>query len=396
MLLSVLSLLILGIWVHICVRNARAVAGLGDLPEPLPSHDSASLPRLSVIVAARNEEEAIGECLDRLMAQDLPDLEVVVVNDRSTDRTAEIINAAAAHEAAAHQPLRHRITPIHLTDQDLPPGWLGKCNALSRGAKAASGDWLLFLDGDILLAPQALRHAVAHAQGQGAGMLALLPSMLPGSALEQSLMLVFSMGFLYKFNPAHAMDPDKPDYIGVGAFNMVRRDAYDAIGGHEKLRLMIIDDVALGGFVKRAGYRLAVASGSDLVRVRWYPSVWSMVVGLEKNAFAGVNYSLPKAIGACVAIGLMYLVPLFLLVLAPWPVGLFALPSVLLLPLIGWVAGRRQSFGGVLPGLLLPVGGLLFIITMMRSAIVTLRQGGVKWRDSFYPLSELRQFTLPD
>jgi GT2 family glycosyltransferase len=394
LLLALFALAVFALWIHICQRSIAALRGLQTLPEPPDSEDPSTLPRLSVVVAARNEEAAIGECLRRLMDQDLPNLEVVVVNDRSTDRTGAIIDEMAAAQNQLHT--GHRITPVHLSDADLPEGWLGKCNALHRGAAQASGDWILFLDGDILLDPQALRHALSHAHRTNAGFLTLFPGMIPGSALEQAFMMVFAIGFLYKFNPSYAMDPNRPEYIGVGAFNMVRRDAYEAIGGHEPLRMMIIDDVALGGLVKRAGFPLAVASGSHLVRVRWYPNVLSMVLGLEKNAFAGVDYSLPKAIGASLVVAVLYLAPLMICLLAPWPAALCALPSVILLPLIGLVAARRQPFGGLVPGLLLPIGAILFIITLMRSAIITLRQGGVRWRDSFYPLHELRQFTLPE
>jgi hypothetical protein len=209
------------------------------------------------------------------------------------------------------------------------------------------------------------------------------------------MMLAFSLAFIYRFHPAHAMNPKRPEYIGVGAFNMVRRDAYEAIGGHAPLRMMIIDDVALGAFVKRAGFPISVASGGDHVRVRWYPSVLSMIVGLEKNAFAGLDYSLTKTLMACLGLFLLAIAPVLMVVFAPWPSSLLALPSALLLPLLGWAAARRQAFGGIIPGLLLPLGTVLFIFTLLRSAIMTLRQGGVRWRDSFYPLADLRRFTLP-
>jgi glycosyltransferase involved in cell wall biosynthesis len=385
------SAAILGLWIHIVLRNMTSLRALKPLAQPAPD---LPLPKLSVVVAARNEEAAIAECLNRLLAQDITDLEIIAVNDRSTDRTGEIIRDLAQKVAQGPAGEHRQIRPIDI--ESLPAGWLGKCHALQRGSEQATGDWLLFLDGDVLLDPHALRWAVAAAQNQGAGFLTLFPGMIPGKLLERSMMIVFAMGFLYKFSPARAMDPNSPDFIGVGAFNMIRRDYYQRLGGHEPLRMMIIDDVGLGALAKRNGVPVFVADGAEVVRVRWYPSLMSMIRGLEKNAFAGLRYSLRRTILASVAVLALYWGPLLFLIFGPLLAKISALPAVLLLPVMGYMAARKNGFGGLLPGLLLPIGSLLFVFTVLRSAAITLCRQGVSWRDSFYPLSELRQHTLPD
>lgn len=247
-----------------------------------PSEATAgSLPPISVIVAARNEATAIASCVEGLLQQDYPAdrLEVLVVDDGSSDGTAEIVRRIAGSLPPVGRP-RLRI----LSAGALPAGWTGKSHACSRGAAEASGTWLCFVDADTVAAPPLLRTAVTEARARGMALLSLEPFQDLRTFWER---VVIPSGFLLIafLNDLRAVnDPAAPDAAGIGQFLLVRRDVYDAVGGHAAVRADIIEDTALARAAKRSGARIGILGAGDLIRVRMYTGFRALWEGFSKNA----------------------------------------------------------------------------------------------------------------
>lgn len=336
-------------------------------------------PLVSVVIAARDEEQRIGETLNRLLASDYPHLEVILANDRSTDSTSEIAAAIAKDDA------RLRIVTI----DDVPEGWLGKTNAMTQAANLATGEFLLFTDGDIQFSPDAIRLAMRYSLDRKLDHFCLFPSMETQGWPECVLVSFFAMLFAFGTQPWLRSLRFPSAYYGIGAFNLVRRSAYDAVGGHDSIRLDILDDVKLGKllFNHRAAADCLVAE--DAVRVRWQSSAWGVIRGLEKNAFAAMSYSLIKMLGFSMFFGMIFFAPIMAVFLVPFESAAGFLGVLILLHLT--FARLSVAFGGsltVLPGLTVGAVGVLF--AFWRSAFLTLRDGGVTWRETFYSLKDLR------
>lgn len=359
---------------EVLVGSAR-IARLIDLP-PL---DSAVPPRVSIVVAARNEARGIGPAVLSMLAQRYPDCEVVVVDDRSDDGTGAIL----ATLAAGHANLR-----IIRVD-DLPSGWLGKNHALQTGAEAASGDWLLFTDADIHLEPEALSRAVRYATEQGVDHLVVAPELeLPGLLLK-AFGVFFLFAFLSFSKPWRARDPKSRFFVGVGAFNLVRASAYHAVDGHRRIRLRPDDDMKLGKILKRSGFRQDALSGDRALRVEWYHSLGEMIRGFEKNMFSGVEYSVLLSLLGGVSQLALALLPLLLLLPAAGAArALFGAQILSSLLLFALLARRSRTTLAVVP--LYPVVVLLFVFILWRTMVLNLVQGGIRWRDTFYPLRDLK------
>jgi glycosyltransferase involved in cell wall biosynthesis len=305
---------------------------------------------------------------------------VIAVDDRSSDRTGAILD-----ELARTDP---RLTVLHVSA--LPAGWLGKNHALHLAGQAARGDWLLFTDADVHLAPDALSRAIAHAERAGLDHLAVGPRIRGGSPGMRMLLVAFALCFALITRPWRAADPAREEHIGIGAFNLVRRRALAAVGFHARLALRPDDDVKLGKVLKQAGFRQGFLKGDALVEVEWYRTAPEMVRGLEKNSFAFLGYSVPRTLAAVLAIALLALFPLA----AAWSGGgalrALSLASVAVALLLSWGSATR---GAALPGryaLGYPLAALLLIVTILNSMLRTLLQGGVRWRGTLYPLAALR------
>ena len=345
---------------------------------PLP--ELPKYPRLSVIVPARNEGPKIEATLRSLLASEYPELEVIAVDDRSDDDTGEIMDRLANDD--------RRLSVIHV--DSLPDGWLGKNHALQLGTSRASGEYLLLTDGDILFTPDALQRAVRYAVHGRIDHLCLIPRMIPGGYWENALTayfgLIFSVGTFAWLVPT----PLKWAYAGVGAFNLVHTEAYKSVGGHEPIRLDVLDDVKLGKLMKRSGFRQDILVAGSFVRVKWQGTAGGVIGGLEKNAFAAVDYSPVKLTVVTATLLTMLYLPYVAPLFVPDVRCLGYLATVALVHWTYAVFGQRFGVGWlVCPAL--PAVGLLLLWAFWRSAWVTLRQGGVRWRDTFYPLGELRR-----
>jgi cellulose synthase/poly-beta-1,6-N-acetylglucosamine synthase-like glycosyltransferase len=272
----------------------------------------------------------------------------------------------------------------------LPDGWLGKCHACHVGASAATGDWILFTDADCWLKPDVIARAVQLAERDGADHVVISPGMDLKSTATRAWHLLFLTSISHWFS---GVNRDRPkSHIGSGAFNMVRATAYRQCGGYEALRLTVLDDVKLGQLLVRAGKRTRAFLGADDVACHWGTTVWSMVKLLEKNNFAALDFRPELALAGSVA-GILIFAVIVLGLMAGTVAGLTAALSPLTLILPTSILARRVGWpwpGAVFVPLMVPV----FLYAMVNSTWVTLRQGGIRWRDTFYSLETLRTGTV--
>jgi glycosyltransferase involved in cell wall biosynthesis len=340
-------------------------------------------PRVTIIVPARNEEEEIEQTLTRLLALDYDDYEVIAVDDRSTDHTGEIMDRLAA-SPGVHRLLR----VIHI--DSLPTGWLGKTHAMWTATTQATGDWLLFTDADVLFKPDALRRALAYAESEPADHVVLFPRMIMKRPGEKMMIAFFQTLFVFGHRPWKVADPDTNDHMGVGAFNLVRRRVYEAVGTYQALRMEVLDDMKLGKVVKTAGYAQRNVFGEDLISIRWAKGAMGVVRNLTKNFFAIMSFQWPRALLSCGALAFLNLMPFLGVWLAH---GWARLPyAVALLSMFLIYLG--MSWKSAVPAyyfFLHPISTALFMYTMLRSMLLTLWHGGVVWRGTKYPLEELKR-----
>lgn len=333
------------------------------------------LPRLSVVIPARDEAETLQGALETLLTSTYPELEIVLVNDRSTDSTGALMDQIAAADG--------RVTVVHL--DTLPPGWLGKLNALNEGTSRATGEVLLFADVDVHYEPQTLERAVRWMEADRLDHLALMPAVRSQSLLAEAMIGHFGMLFMTFFRPRRVNRGAPGAYVGIGAFNMVRRSTFDRTEGWEWLRLEIGDDVGLGYMLHRHGARSRFGAASSCLQIEWYPSLGAMVRGLEKNLFViGARGLFHRAL--LISLGLMLpLAAALVCLLAQW----YALMGVLGLALAVSCSFAQVVRSNVIAGAMAPLCGPALAWAMTRSAWRCWRTGRVTWRDTSYDIDEL-------
>jgi glycosyltransferase involved in cell wall biosynthesis len=366
-------LLAVGAGIVLAVGN-RKILFLRNLPLP-----AGPLPTLSVVVAARNEEADIERALSTLRDQDYPGLEVVVVDDRSEDSTGAILDRMAAADS--------RIRVLHLNE--LPAGWLGKNHALQRGAEAASGEFLLFTDADVRFAPSCLSRAGGFAVERGLDFLSVSPLIEADGIILRAFMGVFTFFFALMFLPWRARIPGSKRFVGIGAFNMVRRSFYFRHGGHEPIRLRPDDDLQLGRFSKLRGARQDLLFGCGALAVRWYPSVGAMVRGLEKNAFTVYNYSFARAVLSVPLVVALNVAPFVGALLPIGPARWLFLAAALCI-VVACADGARFHGLARWCGFFYPAIIAFFGFIVLRAVLLTALRGGILWRGTFYSLESLR------
>lgn len=358
------------------VRADYCMPRLRDVP--LPSADWQA-PLVSIIVAARNESRDIEQAIHSLLELDYSPYQLTVVNDRSTDDTGEILDRMATEY--------QQLNVVHL--EHLPEGWLGKNHAQHFGAARSDGEWLLLTDADIVFDPTALSRAIRWAEEQGLDHLAGIPRINVKGFLLNAVVAAFAVFFKAHFRPWRARNPKSKAFIGIGAFNLVRADAYRAIGGHEQLKMRPDDDIKLGKVLKQSGFRQDLTIAATMLSVRWYASTTELIRGLEKNAFAGVEYNPLIVVISTLAALLFFVVPFGAVVVATGlPQFLFATAALLWL-VCCWHACRGFQQNPIYC-LGFPVATLLLIYIQWRTMLLNLWLGGIRWRDTFYPLDELR------
>ena len=289
-------------WITGCIlglvwlsRLIDAGFGIRKIPDiSLPEWDrepAARHPSVAIIVPARNEEESIEQTMLRLEALDYDNYQIVVIDDRSTDRTGEIMDRLASTSAG-------RLKVVHV--RELPEGWMGKAHAMWSAARETTADWLLFTDADIMFRKDTLRRAVAFAEAARADHLVVLPQVIMEKFTEKMMIAFFQLLFVFGHRPWKVSDPNSKDHMGVGAFNMVRRSTYEAVGTFKRLRMEVVDDMKLGKVVKEAGFSQRVVFGDDMIRVRWAHGARGVGSYLTKNLFAVMSFQTGRALLAWV------------------------------------------------------------------------------------------------
>lgn len=366
-------------WVASAVDLALGVRTIPWLRDLAPLEDD-QCPAVSILFAGRDEAEKMPGAIATMLALDYPRYEVIAVDDRSVDATGAILAAGARKDA--------RLKPARV--DSLPAGWLGKPHALEKAYERSGGEWLVFTDADVHFKPDVLRHVIALAERMQWDHLTLLAAPKLYTFGEKVAMMFFSTCFLIGTRPWRANNPKSRGYSGIGAFQLVRRSAYEKAGTHRRLAMEVIDDLKLGKIVKEAGFRSGVARGEDAVSVHWHAGLANIVRGTTKNFFAATGFSLPVLASQVLATLAMFVLPVAALVFVRGWALVFAAAAAILALVIA--AGAARAIGASpFYALTYPVGALIICWMLLRSTAVTLWQGGVTWRGTFYPIDELKR-----
>jgi glycosyltransferase involved in cell wall biosynthesis len=369
-------------WFSRIVDAAIGMPSVADVSKPEWDRTPPSKPMVSIIVPARNEEKDIEQSLTRLLALDYDNYEVIAVNDRSTDRTGEIM------ERVSHSDSRGRLRVIH--HRELPAGWLGKTHAMWTATNTAKGDWLLFTDADVQFKPDSVRRELAYAEAEPADHVVVFPQMIMKRPGEFMMIAFFQTMFVFGHRPWKVADPKTKDHMGVGAFNLVRRSAYEAVGTYAALRMEVLDDMKLGKVVKNAGFAQRNVFGAGLISIRWANGAMGVVNNLTKNFFAVLSFQWWRTLIAAFGLAFLNLMPFLGVWLAhgwdklPYAV---ALGSMFLIYLgMSWRSGVPAYYF-----VLHPISTALFTYTLLLSMFHALWNDGIIWRGTRYPLEELRK-----
>lgn len=377
-------ILALGYLVLILVGQGAPVLLAYRMPRlpPVGPGGLGPLPPLSVIVPARNEEGAIGACLDSLAAQDYRaaggSLEVIVVDGGSSDRTGAIARA-------------HPIGATVLDEPPLPAGWVGKNWACQKGYERSRGEFLLFLDSDLVLAPPVLRRAVDQARVERTGLLSLASRIVMKGFWERVVLPLFTQFVLVYFVAPRVNVDTSHHALANGQFLLFTRECYESLGGHAAIRGTILEDVALAERVKAAGRRLRLYWAPDWVTTRMYADLREMREGLLKNLH-GTRFSAPRQLALAGLVALFFLVPWAVLV-ASLDGALPAIWGILSAVLVGVTWAKQVGFqrslengGSGLFGLLYPLAALFYLGLFASSLERGLRGREVLWKGRPYPM----------
>ena len=357
-----------GVWMSL--KNVQSL--------PSISLDRKSYPRLSIIIAARNEAGTIENALKSVLAQNYPNLEIILVNDRSNDGTDKILQKLAEKDP--------RVLIHHV--EELPLGWLGKVNAMQQGFGRSTGVWLLFTDADVHFQEESLERIIDVAERSSVDYLCVVPEIQARQSLLKALYTVSLSGFFLATRIWEVKNQNS--FVGVGACGLVRRSLLSQNPGLPWLKMEVVDDLALAQLVWQAGGKLDVYWGRECLGVEWYPSMGELIRGLEKNLFAGAQYQYWRA--------LLGIIGILFVAVAPW-LSIFSGNWLLSLAAVGafsgywlaWISGDKVQGVRWTERLISPL--LLFVIAwaLARSTYITWRQGGIKWRETFYSVAALRR-----
>ncbi len=375
-------------WCWQAVTSLRGMARLPDLTGMdaiLPPLPAVEVPHITVIVPACNEEATIEATLRSLMTSTGLRLQVIAVDDRSTDCTGQRMDNLAAEYVARGG--AHSLEVIHI--RELPAGWLGKPHAMSVAVQRAAAHWLLFTDADVLFEPQALDLALRQALAGAADHLILVPTLILMTTGERAMLAAMQVLSQWTIRLWRVADRRTKDFIGVGGFNLIRRDVYTQVGGFDALRMEVLDDLRLGWKVKRAGLAQQVVLGPHLVRIRWIDGALAVVRLVEKNGFAVYRYRVVLTLAACLGIVLQAVLPLAALAAGGWAL----LAGLVTYAAMGFVYQANRRMTQVAPWLAVffAPAAVLVAFAFLRSMMLALLRDGVEWRGTRYPLGELRR-----
>lgn len=378
--LFLIALLLFILHLYVFVDIAVGLSRMSLLRNEVVS-TTGNRPKVAVIVPACNEGKTIGPALRSLQEQDYPNLEIIVVDDRSTDNTGEVVATLLPQS-------RHPLKILRI--DHLPGDWLGKPHALQKGTEQSSADIFLFTDADIVMESSSISRAVAAMQREEADHLSVTFQPLGNNFLLNAMILDAASGLFTLFKPWKVNDPQSSYFIGVGAFNMIRANCYSACGGHNDIKMHPIDDLMLGKLVKQNGFRQQCLLGYRMITVHWYNSVQEMVDGLLKNSFSVFHYRLWLAALAVVFMFFFATLPVVGAVMASGPTSLL-FAGAIAIRLTGFALGTLLCRMGPLTAIGAIPAPFITMYIVARAAIITTRNKGITWRGTYYPLNKLRK-----
>ena len=351
------------------------------LLEKLPYEKSRVWPKVSVIIPACNEAKTIEDAMQSRLQDDYPNLEILLIDDRSTDRTREIVDKIAAKDS--------RVKAIHISE--LPEGWIGKPYAMDQGAKLATGEWFLFSDADVYVRPTTLKRVITYCESKKLVHLAVFPEIYSTRFLLDTLIALFIRWICLTARVWAVEDEKSTASAGAGAFNLVRRSVFERIKGFEALKLEVADDVALGQIIKKSGARSSLINGRNYVGVYFYRSVREAAIGAERAGFTTIgNFSLIRLTLIGIILFGLEMAPFFISI----PMGIPYLPFLgLTMSLIVFfvsISINKWTNRNILPSLFLPIGITITTVLMFRTGILGVKRGGIYWRGTFYPTRLLK------
>lgn len=379
LILFLLNILACGFWWWVALSwaaGSRKMPDLVSLPDPV----IGEFPVLSVIIPARDEADSLGPALSSVLDSIPSNAEVILVNDRSSDSTGELAMTMAREDA--------RIRVLNVAD--LPAGWIGKTHAMQIGADASKGEWLLFTDADVHFETGCIERALNFAVCEGMDHLVVAPELRTRGFWEKVFVSCFVVILLTWLRGWRVNDQASKSFLGIGAFNLVRKEAYHRAGEHHALSDEVIDDLVLGRNLRRTGSFQRVVGGRGSLWVRWNAGLRGLIKGVEKNAYAGFGYNPLRAAGGCIALLTAALVPFLTPILHAafgWSwAGWAALTGLAAWPAFGLIyrqAGRHTD----VPWLFFPtfpLGAILQVAAIIRSAAAYHIYGGVRWKGTVY------------
>ena len=337
-------------------------------------------PLVSIIVPACNEAATIEPALRSLCNLEYDALEILVVNDRSSDGTARVL-----------QRLQKEFSKLRVLNiTKLPEDWLGKNNALQQGALQAKGEYLLFTDADILFAESTLSRAVSLMLQENIDHLSLIFKNIAEGDLLNAMIVDAGGGLLFLFKPWKVSDRQSKYFMGVGAFNLLRKSVYEKIGGHKFIKMHPIDDIMLGKIIKEKGCRQECLMGNDFLTVRWYESAGEMIQGLMKNVFALYDFKISKALTGLFMIFLLTVLPLWMALLGSGFLRFLGVLSVCV-RLLSTVYGARISGVSCRAAVFSFLTPYINMYIIVKAVFITVRNDGIRWRGTFYSLDKLKE-----
>ncbi|KGP73324.1 glycosyltransferase [Pontibacillus yanchengensis] len=358
-----------------------AYIGLRRIPRLETLASKPSNEKISVIMAAKNEENAIEKSITSLMKQTYPNLELIIVNDRSTDDTGLIANRYATYE---------NVKVHHV--ETLPDDWLGKNHALYQGYTIATGDYLIFTDADIEYKPNMIEKTFSLLLQEKASHVTVAPDLEAKGMLLKGFIAYFLFGFGFFKRPWTANnDTSRKGGMGVGAFQLLSKEVYELVGTHKAMANRPDDDLYLGQQVKQNGHKQRLVTGLKHLKVEWYPTLRNAIKGLEKNTFAGLHYSWLFALFAITGTLISQVLPFLVFFVFEGITKWISLLVIVLIYALHSLTTKKLTTYSLPIVILFPLQALLFTFTISRAVLLTYYQGGITWRGTFYPLSSLKK-----
>ena len=337
-------------------------------------------PSIVIIIPILNEEEKLKEALISLCNLEYSNYKILAVNDRSTDNSGKILSELQAEYK------KIEVVTIEL----LPKGWLGKNHALYTGYNLSNAEYLLFTDADVVYNKDVLAKAMSYCLKNKLDHLTILPEITSSSSILKSVLTTFIIMLTAMQRPWAAKIKTSKASMGVGAFNLVKREAYLRAGTHKAIAMRPDDDLKLAAIIKASGGNADVLYGQDELQVEWYSSINEFIKGLMKNVFSGFDYNVLKDIGGALGTLIFFVLPLPLMLLfGNYGERVLAVYMLVFQIVLYWILPGAK--GKWWYGFVSMYGGIIMIYIMIRSMIMTLRNGGIYWRGTFYSLDELRK-----